>query len=130
MTVDFFKKDFGLTARQSAALLLGAHSIGSFNFEISQFRYDWTKNNKKLMNNQLFRLEKFYDVNQNIYIQSLFRNIVMKPQYYVACDKPNPYVGDYLGQPAATRWRVVGFECQQGGGPYHWFHQYYRFEIL
>eukprot|EP00493_Phyllostaurus_siculus_P022158 UN22490 len=56
----------------------------------------------------------------------LFRNIVMKPQYYVACDKPNPYVGDYLGQPAATRWRVIGFECQQGGGPYHWFHQYYR----
>lgn len=108
MTADFFKKDFGLTARQSAALLLGAHSIGSFNFEISQFRYDWTKNNKKLMNNQLFR------------------NIVMKPQYYVACDKPNPYVGDYLGQPAATRWRVIGFECQQGGGPYHWFHQYYR----
>ena len=67
MTADFFKKDFGLTARQSAALLLGAHSIGSFNFEISQFRYDWTKNNKKLMNNQLFRLEKYYDVNQNIY---------------------------------------------------------------
>jgi len=108
MTVDFFKKDFGLTARQSAALLLGAHSIGSFNFQISQFRYDWTKNQAKLMNNQLFR------------------NIVMKPQYYVACDQPNPYVGDYLGQPAATRWRVIGFECQQGGGPYHWFHQYYR----
>ena len=51
----------------------------------------------------------------------------MKPQYYVNCNATNPYVGDHLGQPAATRWRVVGFECQQGGGPYHWFHQYYRF---
>ena len=50
----------------------------------------------------------------------------MKPQYYVACNKANPYVGDYLGQPAPTRWRVVGFECQTGGGPYHWFHQYHR----
>ena len=50
----------------------------------------------------------------------------MKPQYYVNCNATNPYVGDHLGQPAATRWRVVGFECQQGGGPYHWFHQYYR----
>ena len=54
-TVDFFKKDFGLTARESAALLLGAHSIGEFNFEVSQFRYDWTKHQKKLMNNQLFK---------------------------------------------------------------------------
>ena len=54
-TVDFFKKDFGLTARESAALLLGAHSIGEFNFEISQFRYDWTKHQKRIMNNQLFR---------------------------------------------------------------------------
>ena len=50
----------------------------------------------------------------------------MKPGYYTECRENNPYVGDYLGQPAATRWRVVGFECQEGGGPYHWFHQYYR----
>merc|ERR1712165_329882 len=107
-TVDFFKKDFGLTARESAALLLGAHSIGEFNFMISQFRYDWTKHQKRIMNNQLFR------------------NIAMKPMYYTECRENNPYVGDYLGQPAATRWRVVGFECQEGGGPYHWFHQYYR----
>merc|ERR1712079_202055 len=107
-TVDFFKKDFGLTARESAALLLGAHSIGEFNFEVSQFRYDWTKNQKRIMNNQLFR------------------NIAMKPGYYTECRENNPYVGDYLGQPAATRWRVVGFECQEGGGPYYWFHQYYR----
>jgi len=107
-TVDFFKKDFGLTARESAALLLGAHSIGEFNFEVSQFRYDWTKHQKKLMNNQLFK------------------NIVMKPGYYTECGKNRPYAGDYLGQPAATRWKVVGFECQKDGGPYHWFHQYYR----
>merc|ERR1712061_49668 len=110
-TVDFFKKDFGLTARESAALLLGAHSIGEFNFEISQFRYDWTKHQKRIMNNQLFR------------------NIAMKPQYFTECGfgkNFKPYAGDYLGQPAATRWRVVGFECQKDGGPYHWFHQYYR----
>ena len=55
MTADFFKKDFGLTARESAALLLGAHSIGEFNFEISQNRYDWTKNQKFALNNQMFR---------------------------------------------------------------------------
>lgn len=50
----------------------------------------------------------------------------MKPGYYTECGKKRPYAGDYLGQPAATRWKVVGFECQKDGGPYHWFHQYYR----
>ena len=35
MTTDFFKKDFGLTARESAALLIGAHSFGTFNYEVS-----------------------------------------------------------------------------------------------
>ena len=55
MTTDFFKKDFGLTARESAALLLGAHSFGSFNFEVSQFKYDWTKHQTAFLNNALFR---------------------------------------------------------------------------
>merc|ERR1711923_28725 len=109
MTADFFKKDFGLTARESAALLLGAHSFGSFDFEVSQFKYDWTKHQTAFLNN------------------ALFRSVVMKPQYYVDPDnEENPYVGDYLGQPAPTRWRVVGRKCGYGGGPYQWFHQYYR----
>ena len=55
MTADFFKNDFGLTARESAALLLGAHSFGTFNQQISQFKYDWTKNQASMLNNQLFR---------------------------------------------------------------------------
>ena len=55
MTADFFKTDFGLTARESAALLIGSHSIGEFNYEISQFKYDWTKMQTQLLNNQLFR---------------------------------------------------------------------------
>ena len=57
----------------------------------------------------------------------------MKPQYFTECGfgkNFKPYAGDYLGQPAATRWRVVGFECQKDGGPYHWFHQYYRYSML
>ena len=58
-TVDFFKADFGLTGRESAALLIGAHSFGTFNAEISQFRYDWTRTQAALLNNQLFRSEHF-----------------------------------------------------------------------
>ena len=55
MTADFFKTDFGLTGRESAALLVGAHSFGTFNSDISQFRYDWTRTQAALLNNQLFR---------------------------------------------------------------------------
>ena len=55
MTSDFFKNDFGLTGRESAALLIGAHSFGTFNGDISQFRYDWTRKQASMLNNQLFR---------------------------------------------------------------------------
>ena len=54
----------------------------------------------------------------------------MKPQYFLSCRDENPYVGDYLGQPAATRWRVTGHACGAGGGPYQWFHQYYRYKHI
>ena len=52
MTADFFKTDFGLTGREGAALLVGAHSFGTFNADISQFRYDWTRTQAALLNNQ------------------------------------------------------------------------------
>ena len=57
MTADYFKNDFGLTGREGAALLIGAHSFGSFNDKISQFRYDWTRKQGSMLNNQLFRLK-------------------------------------------------------------------------
>ena len=55
MTSDFFKNEFGLSGRESAALLIGAHSFGTFNGDISQFRYDWTRKQASMLNNQLFR---------------------------------------------------------------------------
>lgn len=55
MTADFFKTDFGLSGREGAALLIGAHSFGTFNAQISQFRYDWTRKQSTILNNQLFR---------------------------------------------------------------------------
>ena len=55
MTADFFRTEFGLTGREGAALLLGAHSFGTFNAVISQFRYDWTRAQGHLLNNQVFR---------------------------------------------------------------------------
>lgn len=56
------------------------------------------------------------------------RHVAMRPQYFLAtpCRPSDPLVGDYLGQPAATRWKVVANQCGTGGGPFQWFHQYYR----
>ena len=50
----------------------------------------------------------------------------MRPQYFYECRDTAPYVGDYLGQPAVTRWVVRGHGCAEGKGPFQWFHQYYR----
>ena len=51
----------------------------------------------------------------------------MKPQYFMECRDQDPFVGDYLGQPAVTRWKVVAHDCATGRGPFQWFHQYYRY---
>ena len=54
-TVDYFKINFGLTARESAALVEGAHSFGKFHEEVSMNKYMWTRMNDQLLNNQQFR---------------------------------------------------------------------------
>merc|ERR1719282_1891376 len=108
MTADFFKQDFGLTGREGAALLLGAHSFGTFNYVVSQYKYDWTRKQSSMLNNQVIR------------------HVAMKPQYFHECRDEDPFVGDYLGQPAVTRWKVVAHQCATGMGPFQWFHQYYR----
>ena len=61
-------------------------------------------------------------------IHGYSRHVTMRPQYFLAtpCRPSDPLVGDYLGQPAATRWKVVANQCGTGGGPFQWFHQYYR----
>ena len=55
MTADFFKQDFGLDGREGAALLLGAHSFGTFNYVVSQYKYDWTRKQSSMLNNQVIR---------------------------------------------------------------------------
>ena len=55
-----------------------------------------------------------------------YRNVAMKNQYFLECRDEGPFVGDYLGQPAETRWVVRGHRCGTGKGPFQWFHQYYR----
>ena len=56
MTVDFFKKNFGMTSRESISLISGAHSMGRMHPDISSgFRYDWTRGaeQRDTFNNQV-----------------------------------------------------------------------------
>lgn len=107
-TADFFKEHFDLTGREGAALLVGAHSFGKFNANNALFKYSWTRQQTAYLNNQLFR------------------HLAMRPQY--KGDRGNPWTltGDYLGQPAETRWLVRGNKFTPTGGPFQWGHWYLR----
>jgi len=110
-TADFFKEQFGMTARESSAVLIGAHSYGQFHAGNSMFKYSWTRDQTKYLNNQLFR------------------HLAMKPQYKGDCARHGnswSLTGDYLGQPAETRWLVRGNKHTPTGGPWQWAHWYYR----
>ena len=54
-TVDYYKNNFGLTARESIALTEGAHSFGKLNKNVSMNAYSWTRFQTNLLNNQMFR---------------------------------------------------------------------------
>ena len=52
-TVEFFKKDFGFTGRETVAIM-GAHTIGQFHPSISLFRYTWTGMSTMSFNNDYY----------------------------------------------------------------------------
>ena len=54
-TVNYYKENFGITAREAIALTEGAHAYGKPNREVSLNSYSWTDNQELLLNNQMFR---------------------------------------------------------------------------
>ena len=62
-TADFFKEQFGMTARESSAVLIGAHSYGQFHASNSMFKYSWTRDQTRYLNNQVqfefFKIQHF-----------------------------------------------------------------------
>ena len=54
-TVNYYKENFGITAREAIALTEGAHSYGKPNRQVSFNSYSWTDNQELLLNNQMFR---------------------------------------------------------------------------
>ena len=108
-TVDFMKEHFGMDAIESIALILGAHSFAKFHNPVSAFRYEWTRNQRFLFNNQMVR------------------HVAMKEQYFTDCKHGQMiWTGDSEGNARKTSWMAVGNRGTKNGGPFQWFHVYHR----
>ena len=53
-TADWFADNFGLTAKESIALL-GAHTLGNLDPRNSMFKYFWTRNDDAFLNNRYYK---------------------------------------------------------------------------
>ena len=107
-TVDFYRKEFGLNAREAIALNSGAHSFAKFNPEISFYAYSWTRAQEDLFNNQFARA------------------VAQRDEYFLTKGSKGSLVGDAYGKKAETSWRVVRKYVTKNGGPYQWHHVYKR----
>ena len=54
MTADFFQEHFDFTGRETVAIM-GAHTMGSFHYHISLFRYIWTAHEHAQFNNVYYK---------------------------------------------------------------------------
>ena len=52
-TIEFFQDSFGFDGRETVAIM-GAHTIGRFNFKNSKFRYTWTGMSRVSFNNDYY----------------------------------------------------------------------------
>jgi len=107
-TTKYFKDNFGFTARESIALLEGAHSFGKFHREVSMHKYAWNRMQDRLLNNQQFR------------------NIANEPMFKANCIKSNPLqlLGNAKGEPAQIEWQVNARRVTKNGGPFQWWKRY------
>ena len=99
----FFKDNFGLTAEASIALYGGAHSFGRFHDQVSLLKYQWTRYQENILNNQQFV------------------KISLRNEYWFQDCR---WHGDPDGNPAKTFWTVRNGKLMEGGGPYQFFHNY------
>jgi len=53
-TVEFFERDFGFNGEEMVAIM-GAHTFGRLNPEVSLFRYTWTPSQRQLFNNEYYK---------------------------------------------------------------------------
>ena len=102
-TIEYFKKDFGFTGRETAAIF-GAHTFGKPSIKNSLIPYTWTSGAINMINNDYYK------------------NIVGLNRWFID-DKECQHVGDAFGNKPKTRWLTHSRKMTERGGPVFWIHQ-------
>ena len=110
---NFFKEDFGLTGRESIALL-GAHTFGHANEQISGFRhYPWVMQGLDRLNNEYYKGL----VDKGMYRRQFAKSADSKKP----CDmEHSSFIGNEQGNPFHVDWLVRSQWQNQDGGPWNW----------
>mmetsp|Transcript_66134 Transcript_66134/g.120545 ORF Transcript_66134/g.120545 Transcript_66134/m.120545 type:complete len:1244 (+) Transcript_66134:117-3848(+) len=99
-TVNYFKDTFGMTRRDTIAIL-GAHTFGRFHAISEIFRYIWVRNGGMVFNN------------------AYYRNIAQRPDWRF--QDPNcRRIGTAYGQKGPVRWTAFRRYEQVNKGPVNW----------
>ena len=109
----FFKEDFGLTARETIALM-GAHTFGHANEQISGFlHYPWVVMEESSLNNEYYKGV----VDKGIYRRKFGKS----KDYKQACDMEiSSFIGDEYGKAMHVDWVVRSQWQNMDGGPWNW----------
>ena len=102
-TVEFFKKDFGFTGRETAAIF-GAHTFGKPHFSVSLFPYTWTSSGINLFNNDYYK------------------SLTGQNRWFFDDNSCYP-VGDAYGNRPKSRWVAHARAATHRGGPIFWIHE-------
>ena len=114
----FFQEQFDLTKRETIALM-GAHTFGHPNEQISGFRhYKWEHNGADLMDNEYYKIM----VNPNMYRMNLKwenrKNAFDSPG---ECNLGySTFLGDEHGNPYPADWVARSQWLTNDGGPWNW----------
>ena len=102
-TIDFFKSEFGFTAKQTVAIM-GSHTIGKMNMATSLFKYSWTSRGSHMFNN------------------AYYRNFVNKHDWFIESQDGNTCrkIGDADGKLPDVKWVPTMNGFTKSGGPMHW----------
>jgi len=104
-TIQFFKDNFNFSGQETVAIM-GAHTMGRFNYGTSLFRYVWTSRGWDFFNNDYYKM------------------ITDETRWFFDDDDCTK-VGDAYNNKPARRWMALYRGDTFNNGPVHWISENY-----